>query len=76
MQSKLRTSVTQHLLNPYERAMGVSIMRHRGQCRSAAEWDRVEHLRHTGDAMRLLMERFTPWEDAIERCAAETRMRI
>jgi hypothetical protein len=55
VQSKLRTSVMQHLLNPYERAIGVSICRHQAQCRAEEEWERIEHLRDTGARTKLLL---------------------
>ena len=63
--------MTHHLLNRYERAVGVSIARHAAQARSAAERARIERLRDTGGApLTRLYERFTPWQGALTRVKA------
>lgn len=67
MQNKFSTSVVQHMLNPYARAIGVSMVRHREQSRMAEEAAVIGALRDVHPAMRKYFEQHTPWQDAARR---------
>ena len=57
----------QHMLNQYARAIGVSMVRHRDQSRTAEEAEVVGALRGVHPAMRRYFDQHTPWQDAARR---------
>ena len=62
VQEAWRTSVFEHQLTRYTRALGTSVMRHQSQCRTEVEWARVDALRGTGGPVGHLMDRYINWK--------------
>lgn len=70
MQSWFGTRVWHHMLAAYQRALGVTIVRHGEQSRSPSERASIDALHNVGPVFQRLVALHMPWRDAPRRLDA------